>query len=67
VLGDHRESIFPEKYAARHLLWPVREECNPSATTKPIVETYPEEDSTFLGNGSTEVLEKEERGVEKER
>jgi hypothetical protein len=41
VLGDHRETIFPEKYGARHLLWLVREECNPSATIKPIVKTYP--------------------------
>ncbi len=32
------------------------------ATTKPIAETYPEESRTFRENGSTKVLEKEDRG-----
>jgi len=49
------------------LLRLIREECNPRATTKPIVETYLEGSRTFRENSSTEVLEKEGSGVEKER
>src|SRR2546425_8002964 len=45
------------------LLRTIREECKPPATSKPIVETYLEGSSTFQANGSTEVLEKEGRGV----
>ena len=44
------------------MLRTIRKEYMPPAPTKPIVKTYPEESSTFRENGSTEVLEKEERG-----
>jgi hypothetical protein len=44
----------------------IREECNPRTTTEPIVETYLEGSRTLQENGSTEVLEKEGKGVEKE-
>src|SRR6266446_2793120 len=43
-------------------------ECNPRATAKPIVGTYPEGSGTFLENRSTEVLQKGREGpVEKAR
>jgi hypothetical protein len=47
------------------LLRSIQEECTPRPTTKPIVETYSEDSSTFQRNGSTEVPEKEERDVGK--
>jgi hypothetical protein len=45
------------------MLRSIREEYIPRATTKPIAGTYPEGNRTLRENGSTEVLEKEGRGV----
>jgi len=60
--SDHAGSPWGN-HLSGELLRPIREECKPPTTTKPIVETYLEGSSTFRENGSTEVLEKEERGV----
>src|SRR5713101_4451426 len=50
-------------YLSGQLLHTIREECKPSATTKPIAETYLEGSSTSHQNGSTEVLQKERSGL----
>jgi hypothetical protein len=57
LLGRHGNHLSGQ------LLYTIREECKPPATTKPIAETYLEESSTSQRNGSTEVLQKERSGL----